>query len=267
MTGLIVWLAGGTLLDGWAHNTRPGLDTFFTPWHIVMYTGLVAVGSFTLTAFARNISRGVRWTQALPAGYLPSVAGIGIFLAAGIGDLIWHELFGIESNVEALLSPTHLGLALGVVLILAGPLRAAGQRRHWTLDGWPRAGPPLLSATLTLTALTYMTQFINPLGLSGAAVNYHAEHGRVNPGLEIGGMLLHGALLVGALLLVTRRWTLPTGGVTFIVGMNATLMIFVCYETLAPHPAWLILAAFAAGACGELGLRLLRSAPDMLRVR
>ncbi len=29
------WLIGGVFLDGWAHNTRPQLETFFTPWHAV----------------------------------------------------------------------------------------------------------------------------------------------------------------------------------------------------------------------------------------
>lgn len=51
MTALVVWLSLGTLLDGWAHNTRSDLDTFFTPWHVVMYAGIVAVSSFTLAVF------------------------------------------------------------------------------------------------------------------------------------------------------------------------------------------------------------------------
>src|SRR6266540_947312 len=36
------WLVGGAFLDGWAHNTRPGLETFFTPWHAVLYSGYAA---------------------------------------------------------------------------------------------------------------------------------------------------------------------------------------------------------------------------------
>src|SRR6266536_4204640 len=36
---LTAWLIGGLFLDGWAHNTRPQLETFFTPWHAVFYSG------------------------------------------------------------------------------------------------------------------------------------------------------------------------------------------------------------------------------------
>jgi hypothetical protein len=267
MTGLIVWLSVGTLLDGWAHNTQDGLDTFYTPWHLVMYAGAIAVCSFTLSVFSWNVSRGATWRTALPAGYLPVLVGVGIFLASGVGDLIWHELFGIESNVEALLSPTHLGLAVGVFLIQSGPIRAAALRAGRSLDRWSRALPPLLSATLMLTTLTYMTQFVNPLGLTGAAIDYRDEHGRVTSSLDLGGMLLHSALVAGALLLVTRRWRWPLGSITLIVGLNAAMMIFVCYDTLAPHPLWLLLAAVAAGAGGELAYQMLRSAPEITQVR
>jgi hypothetical protein len=39
--------------------------------------------------------------------------------------MAWHLVFGIETDVAALLSPTHLLLATGAALIVAGPLRAA----------------------------------------------------------------------------------------------------------------------------------------------
>ena len=37
--------------------------------------------------------------------------------------MIWHEIFGVETGVEALLSPTHLMLALGGSLMVSGPFR------------------------------------------------------------------------------------------------------------------------------------------------
>ena len=30
---LSVWFVGGLILDGWAHNHIPELESFFTPWH------------------------------------------------------------------------------------------------------------------------------------------------------------------------------------------------------------------------------------------
>ena len=85
--------------------------------------------------------------------------------------------------------------------------------------------------------------------------------------LDLGGMLLHSALMVGTLLLVTRRWRWPLGSITLIVGLNAAMMIFVCYDTLAPAPIWLLLAAVTAGFGGELAYHLLRSASEVTRVR
>ncbi len=57
-------------------------------------------------------------------GYGLSLLGVSIFALGGVSDMIWHMLFGIEVNVDALLSPTHLLLAVGMALIVSGPLRA-----------------------------------------------------------------------------------------------------------------------------------------------
>jgi len=62
----------------------------------------------------RNHASGRPWSRALPAGYGLSLLGVLIFAAGGIGDMIWHVLFGIEADVEALLSPTHLLLGFAV---------------------------------------------------------------------------------------------------------------------------------------------------------
>jgi len=51
-----------------------------------------------------------------------------IFGAAGTVDLYGHALFGFESNIEALLSPSHLFLFTGWFLILFAPIRAARAR-------------------------------------------------------------------------------------------------------------------------------------------
>ena len=36
---VIIWGIGGLFLDGWAHTNLPRLETFFTPWHAVLYSG------------------------------------------------------------------------------------------------------------------------------------------------------------------------------------------------------------------------------------
>ncbi|HEX5502978.1 MAG TPA: LpqB family beta-propeller domain-containing protein [Thermomicrobiales bacterium] len=160
---LSTWLVGGVYLDGWAHNHLPELETFFTPWHGVLYSGFLAVFAFLAYTLLTNRRRGHPWRLALPPGYDLSLAGALIFWAAGAGDLVWHQLFGIEVSVEALLSPTHLALALGAVLMVSGPLRAAW-RRPGALPRDPAGAlPALLALTYTLAILAFMTQFAHPL--------------------------------------------------------------------------------------------------------
>ena len=36
---LSLWLITGLYVDGWAHLNRPSEETFFTPWHGILYTG------------------------------------------------------------------------------------------------------------------------------------------------------------------------------------------------------------------------------------
>src|SRR3954454_15458089 len=128
MIALSSWLAGGIFLDGWAHAHLDTLDTFFTPWHAAVYSGALATASFLVAALCINHTRGYAWQRALPAGYELSLLGMGIFALSGVGDMIWHTLFGIEQSFAALLSPTHLGLGLGLGLVVSGPLRAAWRR-------------------------------------------------------------------------------------------------------------------------------------------
>ena len=35
-----------------------------------------------------------------------------LFFFCGIGDLLWHLAFGIEKNIDAELSPTHMGIVI-----------------------------------------------------------------------------------------------------------------------------------------------------------
>jgi hypothetical protein len=51
---LSVWWVGGLFLDGWTHNHIPQLETFFTPWHAVLYSGFLVVAIFLLVTVVRN---------------------------------------------------------------------------------------------------------------------------------------------------------------------------------------------------------------------
>jgi hypothetical protein len=88
-----------------------------------------------------------------------SLLDAGIFAVSGVADMIWHILFGIEQNVEALLSPTHLGLATGLILCMSGPLRAAWRCPESMTRGWKALLPMLFSVTFILSVLSDLKNF------------------------------------------------------------------------------------------------------------
>ncbi|MBI2467911.1 MAG: hypothetical protein HYV62_08875 [Candidatus Rokubacteria bacterium] len=240
---------GGLFLDGWAHAHGRVDQSFFTPWHAVFYAGYSAVASTLVASLLRNRARGYPWRGAFPAGYGLSLLGALIFAVGGVGDMIWHMLFGIEAGVEALLSPTHLALAVGLGLIVSGPLRAAW-RRPEPPSTWAAQVPMLLALTLTLSLLTFFTMFAHPI------VHPAAGAGRPYAGSEamgVTGILLQTELLMGMILFAVRFCTLPAWALTLVVTLNAAAMGF-----LNPHGGYPLALVVAAGTAG-LSADLLRA--------
>jgi len=110
-----LWISSGFFLDAWAHGHVP-IESFFTPYHGVFYSGMLAMVLVLAVYWLRH--------RGLPPGYRLAVLGIPIFLVAGVGDLLWHMLLGIEEGVDALLSPTHQALGLGIFFLASGPIRS-----------------------------------------------------------------------------------------------------------------------------------------------
>ncbi|HEY8201649.1 MAG TPA: hypothetical protein VII47_09870, partial [Actinomycetota bacterium] len=165
-------LVGGLYLDLWAHAHGRVDQSFFTPWHGLLYSAYALGAAFLTLVAYRSRQRGLPLGCLLPEGYGLSLAGAALFAVAGVGDMIWHMVFGIEREIDALFSPTHLMLAAGGILIVGGPLRAA-LRRPQVAGRLPVA----LSLAFVLAILGAMTQFASPLvmvlaraapGLSGA---------------------------------------------------------------------------------------------------
>src|SRR5262245_11407871 len=90
MVLLSAWFLGGLYLDGWAHTHGKVDQSFFTPWHAVLYSGQLVVALFLEAHWLRNLSRGRSWRAALPAGYGLSLIGVLLWFPAGLGDLLWH---------------------------------------------------------------------------------------------------------------------------------------------------------------------------------
>ena len=79
----------------------------------MLYSGFLVVATVLAVTIARAHRGGLTWSQAVPRGYEISLVGVAVFAIGGIGDLLWHTLFGIEVDLSTLLSPTHFVLTAG----------------------------------------------------------------------------------------------------------------------------------------------------------
>ena len=81
-------LIGGFLLDAWTHVFLPQLEMFFTPWHGVLYSGLLATTAVLVVAAIRGRAQGRPLSRALRAGFGLLLLGALIFAAGGFADLV-----------------------------------------------------------------------------------------------------------------------------------------------------------------------------------
>jgi hypothetical protein len=229
MLALFTWLTLGANLDAWAHNHIANLETFFTPWHAVLYSGVLTLASFLLITLFGNHLKGLAWRKALPVGYNLSLMGIMLMGLGGIADLGWHSLFGVETTWESVFSSSHLLLALGAGLVVTGPLRAAWQRSEIGAKlNWLNALPVLISLSYFLSELGLFSWYSHPFSTIYPASHY--------PQLEfdfifsemvgVSGILFQSTILVSWLLVMMRRWLLPFGSYSFVLGLSYGLMIF-----------------------------------------
>lgn len=253
MAALGLWFTGGVILDGWAHNhLDSALETFFTPWHGVMYSGFAACGLALLAMAIKGRRAGRSWTESLPPGYFPSLIGAGIFAFGGGFDMFWHLTFGIEKDIEALLSPAHLILAVGAVLMLSGPFRAAMRAKD--APSGPSWIPVALAFTCALTIISFMSQFAHPVRLGALGPRPpDAVLADVMQGRAVAGYVIQLGLLTGAMLVVVRRWgaALPRWFFTFVFGMNAFAMHYMTDDRA------IVAAAAFAGMLADMKIRRL----------
>lgn len=162
---LAALVVAGIFQDGWAHNHGLVDQSFFTPWHAVLY-GTMALNGLVLLGYGLlNLRRGYAFRNGLPYGYWLSAIGVVLFLAGGGLDLVWHTIFGIEEDINALISPTHLLLALAAAFVLSGPMRSVAKRVGANAPArWRDTGPVILTAASLLSLLAFFTMYANPIG-------------------------------------------------------------------------------------------------------
>ncbi|MGI8809472.1 MAG: hypothetical protein ACR2KK_16860 [Acidimicrobiales bacterium] len=261
------WLIAGLFVDGWAHNNgKP--ESFFTPWHGLFYSGFLATAAWMFSRYQRH--------GGVPVGYGLGFIGVIAFAAGGVADMVWHQIFGVEVDLEALLSPSHLLLFFSGLLVVSSPLRAALFDPDSTSPSMQAFLPALLSTTIVTATVSFFLMQFSPF-LSNSAIGDPYRYIAENVDPEIGGWLaeelqLEGfaailvttVVLMGPTLLLLRRWRLPAGSLTLlftaVAVLDSSLLGFELGET--------VLAAVVAGFAADMLARQLqptRSTATVLR--
>jgi hypothetical protein len=195
-------------------------DTFFTPWHLMFYGAFGILALFLGINQINNVNRGHRFSKALPKGYLQSLIGVAVFALSGAGDMVWHTLFGIEGGTEALMSPSHIGLAVGMILVFSGAVTSVwsrGQQR-----GWRALGPMLVSTAMIVTLALFFTSYANP-----TVTPHILLGGRIRDMIQdfgVTSILFTTAIFSGITIPLLRYWPLPFGTYTLIFGLSTALL-------------------------------------------
>jgi hypothetical protein len=251
-----VWMIAGLFVDGWAHrNQKP--ETFFTPWHGILYSGFMASAAWMLFVIRRHQRPGVPFRKTLPVGYDCRAAGVALFGVGAIGDLIWHQVFGIEVNIDALLSPTHLILLTGGLLMAAGPVistfarEGANQRPLWSSTGTIVATVAFIVSLLQFF-LMYVSPYDNGIFTVDTIRDARNEGGRWLRNelhvVGISGILLFTFVTVCALLFLVRRIEIPRGAFVAVIFIPAVLQTVLTSFHTAPR----LIGAGVASLLAEL---------------
>ena len=264
------WMVVGLFLDGLAHvELEP--ESFFTPSHLVLYSGFVVATVAGILPVLRRHRAGNPWVNAVPVGHAVTLGGVALFGLGAVLDLVWHETIGIEVSNEALLSPTHLVLLVGGLAALSGPLRnglrglgPGSTRTEW----WPASG----SLALVSSVAIFFTSYLSPFGREAAAsfptTRTHTHELNVanadafNQLREIwgiAGVITTTMILVVALLVLLRPALPPVGIITAVF-----LWLALVAPAIGEYQQWFAALAVAAGGLAtDLVARKIAAAPAL----
>lgn len=148
----------GLFSDGWAHtNIVDELEGFITPWHAVVFIGYALTASWILLMIHRRRPQADSLRTAIPTGYEVAAAGVVVFAIGFNGDAIWHTVFGLESDIDALLSPTHLLMAIALVAIASTPFRT---REPTVQPTWRTERLRIVSLMLTTMVIGFFLLYL-----------------------------------------------------------------------------------------------------------
>ncbi len=274
----LLWFASGIFLDAWAHSFFGSeLETFFTPWHFVLYSGfssilglLLIVPTFNYLLTRKQHPQASFLDQlknSVPTGYYFAYVGLLFFILGGMGDFIWHALFGFEASVEALYSPTHLSLGLGMLMIWSSPLIATWKKEEIIKLTWKNNYIVFFSSTFLLFIFTFFTAVYNPFMVPIASVKYqpplattaaHVDTTAIADqvtmfyqALGISAIIVSSIIISGILLPLIKRFQLPKGWLFLMITSYGVI------TSLINATYFVIIPALIGGICSEIGYAFL----------
>lgn len=255
-----LWMTVGLFLDGYFHQNLDGdSESFLTPWHGVFYAGFAASLWWLMTLSRRRAPGRTDWRLGcLPPGYGGARTGIAMFAVGGVGDAAWHTAFGVERGVDALLSPTHLVLFVGLLLILTAPLRAVREASVSPPAPWIVVGS-VVSATALVGFFLNFAWGLGIAALARVAYDPISEIGETQVIAGVASMLVTTVVLFGAARVLVDASSARPGALTVLFGV-VSLLVSVAFDEDAEGVA----AALIAGATLDI---LLRRAPASPRLR
>lgn len=293
MASLAAVLIGGVLLDGWAHSHGEVDQSFLTPWHAVLYGAMALNGIVLAVAALRGLRRTsgrllelTTWRNALPPGYWGAAFGVVLFLFAGAFDGLWHTLFGIETGISLLISPSHLLLALAMGMIASGPLCSVASQYGPESGGWRRIGPAVIATWVLLTLVGFFLAYAQPIEDGFTTVTIQPAPGDVvYPQLFVAGagnvarVALSPHTLLAAvsvapdgsrLVYRVNRYSDPSGeppSDLYVAGAGGGHAVRITnssrHDTLpqwSPDGRWIAYLSMPAGTSGDFSIRLVK--PD-----
>jgi hypothetical protein len=269
-------------MDGWRHNNMTGIDTFWSVAHILMYSGILALGTWIAIVLARHQEslKHLDWA-AVPAGYGLAFLALPLAMIAGPADFNWHAAFGFENQIDSTYSPPHQGLFLAGALLAAIPAASAWQRRS-TVPSMREFFPAAIAIASTITMVLFVIHQVVPFYSAGAMTEAFQQDiaGRVDafaggdgalhkeglsPALQhfgddafpyyfystqttMAGILMFSMILLGGVLMMRRRWRPPFGSLTVMFTWIALL-----FPLLSEYREWQLgLSLILSGIVGDI---------------
>ena len=245
---------GGTSWDVTSHIMKEP-ETFFTPSHAVLYTG---IGLLTLAAgiggFVLIRNKEIR-RKSFATGFKLLIIGSMVSLTAGPSDFLWHEAFG----VDGLLSPPHLALITGMLINSIAVVLGLARIRYTGLtpskEKIVRLALIPAFAALWFTMIWYVYMFSLPFS--------NGEDFKFNPNPNVAALIATISLpFLSSIVFLTASKAIGwPGGATsvavLIVGLNSFANVIPTVPSMISFLPWYLIIAIFPALIADLVLKFL----------